>query len=94
MVKKTKLKSASRFKSRYSSPLKQVVRDIEKQQKSKQKCPQCGRKALKRKGYSLWVCSKCGAVIAGGAYEPQTAVGKITERIIKKTTALTSSSKQ
>ena len=88
MVKKTKLKSASRFKSRYSSPLKKIVRDIENQQRSKQKCPQCGRKALKRKGYSLWVCTKCGAVIAGGAYEPKTAVGKITERIIKKSTAL------
>ena len=85
MVKKTKLKSASRFGSRYSTPLKQIVRDIENEQKARQKCPQCGRKSLKRKGYSLWKCSKCGAEIAGGAYKPQTAVGKMAERIIKKT---------
>jgi len=90
MAKSTKLKSASRFKSRYGTPLKQIVRDIEQEQKAKQKCPQCGRKALKRKGYSLWVCTKCGAEIAGGAYKPKTAVGKMTERIIKKTIVSTS----
>ena len=84
MAKKTKLKSASRFGSRYSTPLKQVVRDIEKDQKSKQDCPQCGRKSLKRKGYSIWECSKCGAKMAGGAYKPKKASGQISNRIVKK----------
>ena len=60
------------------------MRDIEKIQKTAQICPQCGRKALKRKGYAKWVCSKCGAVIAGGAYYPQTDVGAVVERIISK----------
>jgi len=80
----TKLGSASRFGSRYGTPLKQEVRDIERTQKTAQICPQCGRKALKRKGYAKWACSKCGALIAGGAYYPQTDVGAIVERIIKK----------
>ena len=84
MVKKTKLKSASRYGSRYSTPLKQIVRDIEIDQKSKQKCPQCGRKSLKRKGYSIWECSKCKTKMVGGAYKPQTSVGQISERIVKK----------
>ena len=81
---KTKLGSASRFGPRYSTPLKQVVREIEKTQKTRQICPQCGRKSLKRKGYSIWVCKKCGAKVAGGAYEPQTGLGKLVERIVKK----------
>lgn len=84
MVKKTKLGSASRFGARYSTPLKEVVRDVEKTQKSKQTCPQCGRKSLKRRGYSKWQCSKCGAMLAGGAYEPKTAVGDLVEKIVKR----------
>ena len=85
MAKGKKLGSAARFGSRYSTPLKQVVRDIEKTQKTKQVCPQCGRKSLRRKGYSKWECSKCGSLIAGGAYEPKTAVGGLVEKIVKRT---------
>jgi large subunit ribosomal protein L37Ae len=80
----TKLGSASRYGSRYGTPLKQIVNKIEKIQKTAQICPQCGRKSLKRKGYAKWVCGKCGAQIAGGAYSPQTEVGAIVERIIRK----------
>lgn len=81
---RTKLGSASRFGVRYGTPLKQVVMGIEKTQKTRQTCPQCGRKSLKRRGYSIWVCKKCGAKVAGGAYEPQTGMGKLVERIVKK----------
>ena len=80
----TKLGSASRFGSRYGTPLKQEIRDVERIQKTAQICPQCGRKALKRKGYAKWTCSKCGTQMAGGAYYPQTDVGAIVERILKK----------
>jgi large subunit ribosomal protein L37Ae len=80
----TKLGSASRFGSRYGTPLKQEVRDIEKVQKTAQICPQCGKKSLKRKGYAKWACKKCGTVLAGGAYYPQTDTGAVVERIIKK----------
>jgi len=84
MAKKTKLGSASRFGARYSTPLKEFVRDIEKVQKKAQNCPECGRKSLKRKSYSIWECGKCGARIAGGAYEPRTALGEISELIVRK----------
>ncbi len=81
---KTKLGSASRYGARYSTPLKQIVRDIEEIQKKKQVCPVCGRKSLKRKGNSIWECSKCGAVIAGGAYEPTTKVGEAVRKIVSR----------
>jgi large subunit ribosomal protein L37Ae len=81
---KTKAGSASRFGSRYGAPLKQIVSDIEKVQKKAQQCPRCGRKALRRRGYAVWECRKCGSKIAGGAYYPQTEVGSIAERIVKK----------
>ena len=81
---KTKLESASRYGARYSSPLKKKVKEIERIQKNKQVCPQCGRKSLKRKGYSLWTCTKCDTQVAGGAYKPQTASGEEARRIIRK----------
>ena len=81
---KKKLGSAKRFGARYSTPLKQIVRDIEKVQKSKQICPVCGRKSLRRKGNSIWVCSKCGAKIAGGAYEPVTKTGEAVRKIVSR----------
>lgn len=80
----TKLGSASRYGVRYGTPLKQRVAKIEETQKTRQICPQCGRKSLKRKGYSIWVCRKCETKMAGGAYEPQTAVGKLVERVVRK----------
>jgi large subunit ribosomal protein L37Ae len=80
----TKLKSASRFGPRYGTPLKEIVRDIEDIQKKPQLCPRCNRKSLRRKGYARWVCKKCGAILAGGAYAPQSKMGSIVERIVKK----------
>ncbi len=81
---RTKLGSASRYGARYSSPLKKIVRDIEKVQKHSQECPRCGRLSLRRRGYARWECKKCGTVIAGGAYAPQTGVGTITKRIVER----------
>ncbi|MBI1973752.1 50S ribosomal protein L37ae, partial [Candidatus Micrarchaeota archaeon] len=81
---RTKLGSASRFGARYGSPLKQVVADIEKTQKTKQPCPKCGRVSLRRRGYSRWECSKCNATMAGGAYAPRTELGSLIEKIVRK----------
>lgn len=80
----TKLRSASRYGARYGTPLKKIVADIEEVQKKAQICPRCGRKSLKRHGYARWECRKCKAIVAGGAYAPQTDMGSIAERIIKK----------
>ena len=80
----TKLKSTGRFGARYSTPLKNVVRDIESVQKAKHPCPQCGKTAVKRKGYAVWECRSCGTKFAGGAYQPQTDVGAMAERIVRK----------
>lgn len=80
----TKLKSTGRFGARYGTPLKNVVRDIESVQKAKHPCPQCGKTAVKRKGYAVWECNSCGTRFAGGAYQPQTDVGAMAERIVRK----------
>lgn len=74
----------SRFGARYGRKLRERVKKIEKKMKQKHKCPQCGRKAVKRTSTSIWECSKCGTTFTGGAYVPETPTGKIVKRTIKR----------
>lgn len=80
MVKTRKAKSTARFGARYGKGVKERVKKLET--KKKFKCPKCEKISVKRKGYALWECSKCGATFAGGAYAPQTDIGKTAARII------------
>ena len=82
--RKKSLGSAARYGPRYSTPLKTVVRDIEKVERTAQVCPQCGREALKRRGNAKWTCTKCGYQMAGGAYTPQTSLGRAVDVVVKK----------
>ncbi|MCD4739874.1 50S ribosomal protein L37ae [archaeon] len=80
MAKTKKAKSTARYGPRYGKGIKERVKKVEKQKKFK--CPQCERTSVKRKSYGVWECSKCGTKFAGGAYIPQTDVGKTAARII------------
>ncbi len=73
-----------RFGARYGRKLRKRVAEIERKMKGKHKCPQCGRKAVRRTSTSIWKCSKCGSTFAGGAYVPETPSGKIMKRTIKR----------
>jgi large subunit ribosomal protein L37Ae len=81
MSKTKKAKSTARFGARYGKGIKEVVKKLEAVKKFT--CPRCGKRSVKKKGYALWGCSKCGARFAGGAYMPQTDLGRISARIIK-----------
>jgi large subunit ribosomal protein L37Ae len=49
--------------------------------RAKHKCPNCGTKAVERQSIGIWVCGKCGYKFAGGAYQPETKVGRTSQRI-------------
>lgn len=81
MAKTKKAKSTARFGARYGKGIKELIKKVET--KKKFKCPQCGKTSVKKAGYALWECTKCGTKFAGGAYAPQTAAGKTATRILR-----------
>lgn len=83
MSKTKKAGSAGRFGSRYGVKVRRAVAKIEKIQKSRMLCPRCGVKAVKRTGFGLYKCRKCGALFAGGAYTLRTIVGESVAKTLE-----------
>jgi large subunit ribosomal protein L37Ae len=84
MGKRTKkVGSTGRFGPRYGTRTKKVIRAIEKLQRQRHSCPKCERKALVREASGIWVCRKCGAKIAGGAYLPRSSAEKILKQLLE-----------
>ncbi len=71
-----KLGPMARYGSRYGYRLKKKAKNVEVVQKAKHECPKCGKKSMKRRSNGVWACTKCGAVMAGGAYSPHTGAWK------------------
>ncbi|MFC2174611.1 50S ribosomal protein L37ae [archaeon] len=92
MVQKKKSKKtkkvgvAGRFGSRYGRKIRENVRKVEVKSKAKHDCPQCGKLSLKRVSNGIWQCTKCKTKLAGGAYVPQTGLGKISLRAVQGAT--------
>jgi large subunit ribosomal protein L37Ae len=85
MSKRTKkVGSAGRFQARYGVRSRTRIKNVERQQFFKHKCPSCGQNKVKRKSTSIWHCKKCGIKFAGGAYIPSTEAGENVEKILKK----------
>jgi large subunit ribosomal protein L37Ae len=84
MSKRTKkVGSSGRFKERYGVKSRTMIREVEALQKARHPCPQCGQKTVHRTSTSIWECTKCGYVFAGGAYLPNTPQGIAADRIMK-----------
>lgn len=80
MARTKKAGKTGRFGTRYGSTVRKRVREVEKKQSQKHKCPSCASKKVKRLAVALWECGFCGHKYAGGAYEPSTPVGKTALR--------------
>lgn len=66
--------TTGRFGPRYGTRVRKAISEIEKMQKQKHECPVCRYKKVKRVGYAIWLCKKCGAKFAGGAYKPKVGL--------------------
>ncbi len=79
-------RSAGRFGTRYGRKDRKLVADLEERMHMPHKCSNCARPNVKRIGTGMWKCSKCGYTFAGGAFLPQTSVGRTVTRSVKKAT--------
>ncbi len=83
MARTKKVGITGRFGARYGRKAKRSVKNIEENMKKKHVCPKCDRPYVKRQAAGIWKCTKCGAVFTGGAFVPQTPMGKSAARNIK-----------
>jgi len=84
MAKRTKkVGSAGRFQARYGVRARTRLREVERHQKTKHICPNCGQKTVQRISTGIWKCKKCGSTFAGGAYLPRTESGQNVEKVLK-----------
>tara|TARA_Y100000310_G_scaffold274136_1_gene289928 strand:+ start:561 stop:752 length:192 start_codon:yes stop_codon:yes gene_type:complete len=57
-----------RFGARYGRKTKKKFSQVEKQQRSKHKCPYCNKVNVKRLAMGIWQCGKCEVKFTGKAY--------------------------
>lgn len=67
-TKSKKTKSTGRFGPRYGKKIKDRIVKIEQKQKTKQKCPFCGKPGVKRLSKGIWQCKKCNKKFASNVY--------------------------
>ena len=79
-----KVGPTGRFGSRYGVGIRKKLLKVETLQIQKQKCPQCGAPALKRKSKGIFKCRKCSHEFVGGAYLPKTLTGGIIRQMVSQ----------
>lgn len=65
-----KVFASGRFGPRYGTRSRKAIAEIESIQKQEHECPVCHYRKVGRVGCAIWLCRKCGAKFAGGAYKP------------------------
>lgn len=84
MAKRTKKAGpVGRFGPRYGTRDRVRFRDVENRQKKDHSCPSCGHATVRRESTAVWLCRKCGAKFAGGAYYPRTDAALGVEKAIQ-----------
>ena len=79
-----KVGMTGRYSSRYGVGIKKRVLAVEKRMDLNLPCPFCGFTKTKRTAPGLFICRKCDAQFAGGAYEPQTLIGKTINKMVSQ----------
>jgi large subunit ribosomal protein L37Ae len=88
MAKRTKkVKGTGKFGPRYGVKARTKYRKVDEKQRRPHVCPRCGHQRVKRESTAIWVCSKCGAKMAGGAYQLQTDAGLEVKKSLRSVVA-------
>lgn len=68
MARNKQVSSGKRFGSRYGRRNRDRFAKLEKQARSRYKCPKCAYEKVERESAGIWLCGKCGAKFASKAY--------------------------
>ncbi len=79
-----KVGTAGRLGIRYGVGIRKRVRAVDARLNQEIACPFCGFAKIKREAAGLFHCNKCDAKFTGGAYEPQTLVGKTINKMVSQ----------
>ena len=79
-----KVGTAGRYSSRYGVGVRKRVVAVERRMDLPITCPFCGFAKIRRQAAGLFTCKKCDAQFTGGAYEPQTLVGKTIVKMVSQ----------
>lgn len=79
--------TTGRFGARYGVRIRRRIRDIEEEQRDDHLCPGCGHEKVTREASGIWQCDKCDHKFAGGAYTPETASFRTSQRQLKEALA-------
>ncbi|MFA6268249.1 MAG: 50S ribosomal protein L37ae [archaeon] len=77
-----KVGMTGRYHARYGVGIKKRVLAVAKKMNKNDPCPFCGFSKVTRPAPGLFLCKKCDAKFTGGAYEPQTLIGKTIKKMI------------
>ncbi|MEM3031072.1 MAG: 50S ribosomal protein L37ae [Candidatus Micrarchaeia archaeon] len=69
---------------RFGAEIRKLAGAVSAAKRARYACPACGKKKVRRQGYSVWECRACGARFAGGAYAASTPVGEAARRLIEE----------
>jgi len=83
-----KVGTAGRFGARYGVRIRKRLLRVENKAKESYACPFCGFDRIKREAAGLFFCTKCGAKFTGGAYVPETLIGKSIRKMVSQRTFL------
>jgi len=74
---------AGRYGARYGATLRKKVKEVLERRYADHTCPFCAHKGrVVRLSSGIWICRKCGAKWAGGAYIHRTGLSKTFPEII------------
>jgi len=70
----------ARLRTRGGATLRKRWTRVVSTLKRPHRCPKCSAKRVRRLSVGIWHCTKCGFTFTGGAYQPQTKLGKLSAR--------------
>ena len=84
LKRKRKIKRLGPPGARYGRKLRKKNAEIGAEMKKKHNCPNCEFNTVKRVSVGVWACRKCNLQFAGGAYTPQSKIGEVSKRNIRR----------